>query len=118
MGIKETLQEYYRCFEKKQDWEDFFTEDVAFTVFTSPGRQTQGKALMLKGVQNFLASVRSMEVRDLIIEGNKACGLVHYEMQTPQGSAFPSDVAEIFTFKNGKFDSFGIYFDNSPYPKR
>ncbi len=118
MGIKETLQEYYKHFEMKSGWEDFFTEDVVFTSFTSPAREVRGKAMMLKGVQNFLASVRSMQVRELIIDGDRACGLVHYEMQSPQGSSFPSDVAEIFTMKGGKFDSFGIYFDSTPYPKR
>lgn len=36
----------------------------------------------------------------------------------PPGRApFASDVAELFTVRDGKIDSFAIYFDTAPYPK-
>ena len=31
--------------------------------------------------------------------------------------AFTSDVAEIFSVRNGKIDSFAIYFDSAPRPR-
>jgi hypothetical protein len=39
------------------------------------------------------------------------------EMQPPSGETFTSDVAEFFTVKNGKIDTFVIYFDSAPFPK-
>lgn len=55
---------------------------------------------------------------DLMLDGVRACALNHYELQPPNaGSAFGSDVAEIFEVRNGKIDSLGIYFDSSPFPK-
>jgi len=56
-------------------------------------------------------------VRSLIVDGATACALTRYELQPPRGAAFQSDVAEIFTVRDGKIDTFGIYFDTSPYPK-
>jgi ketosteroid isomerase-like protein len=43
--------------------------------------------------------------------------LTHYELKHPNGNIFSSDVAEIFTVKNGKITSFEIYFDTAPFPK-
>ncbi len=117
MTIKDTLHAYYKSFETKTGWLDFFTEDVVFTSYTSPLRQLKGKAAFGSGIQRFVSSVRALRVRDMLVDGEKACCLVRYEIQPPQGPSFESDVAEIFTFKDGKFDTFGIYFDSTPYPK-
>lgn len=40
-----------------------------------------------------------------------------YELRAPNGLAFTSHVAEIFEARDGKIQSFGIYFDRAPYPK-
>ena len=61
--------------------------------------------------------VTAVDVRDLLIDGEKACALTRYKLQPPRGDPFSSDVAEIFTVKNNKIDSFAIYFDTSPFPK-
>jgi len=61
--------------------------------------------------------INAMEVKDLIVEGYKACALTHYELQPPGGRAFASDVAEVFTVQEGRINSFDIYFDSSPFPK-
>lgn len=59
----------------------------------------------------------SVEVRNLLIDQNKACALTQYELQPPTGNVFSSDVAEIFSVTNGKIASFDIYFDTAPFPK-
>ena len=51
------------------------------------------------------------------VEGVKACALTHYQLQAPGGSKFQSDVAELFTVRDGKIDAFAIYFDTAPFPK-
>ena len=51
-----------------------------------------------------------------MIEGDKVCALTRYELQPPKGNTFNSDVAEIFTVKDGKIVSLAIYFDTAPFP--
>ena len=59
-----------------------------------------------------------MATRDIIqrFDGEKACVLSSYALNTP-GGAFRSDVAEVFTVRDGKIDSLAIYFDPTPFPK-
>jgi ketosteroid isomerase-like protein len=61
--------------------------------------------------------ITTLEVKHLIVEGQKACALTHYALQPPGGPAFGSDVAEVFEVQDGKINSFDIYFDSSPFPK-
>jgi len=56
-------------------------------------------------------------VKDLLIDGHKACALTRYQLQPPAGPAFSSDVAEVFEVRDGKINSLDIYFDSSPFPK-
>lgn len=59
----------------------------------------------------------SVEIKDLIVDGDKACVLVRYVLQPPGGPVFDSHVAEVFEVRDGKIRSFGIYFDSAPFPK-
>jgi len=116
MTTKEIIQRYFEELKKKGDWKSFLSDDLAFTSFTSPVKQVTGKAAYLESTKRFFAMIRSLEVRDLIIEGTKVCALTRYELQTPAGS-FQSDVAELFTVADGKISSLAIYFDTAPFPK-
>ena len=40
-----------------------------------------------------------------------------YEVRGKDGGTFTSDVAEIFTVRDGKIDSLAIYFDTAPYAR-
>jgi hypothetical protein len=42
--------------------------------------------------------------------------MTHYDLRGPAGP-FTSDVAEVFTIRDGKIHSFDIYFDSAPFPK-
>jgi ketosteroid isomerase-like protein len=117
MTTKETIQGYFTCLEQKNGWESFLAEDMRFTSFTSPPKEVTGKAAYLEATKRFYATIVSLEVRDLVIDGDKACALTRYELRPPGGNAFRSDVAEIFAVKDGHIASFGIYFDSAPFPK-
>ncbi len=118
MTTKETVQRYFDALKQKKGWESFFADDIAFTSYTSPARQLNGKETCIQATKRFYSMIANVSVRDLIVEGDKACALTHYELQPPTGApAFESDVAEIFSVSNGKINSFGIYFDSAPYPK-
>lgn len=59
-----------------------------------------------------------MQVRDRIVEGDRACVLTRYTIAPPTGAPpFESDVAEVFAVNGDQISSLGIYFDAAPYPK-
>jgi ketosteroid isomerase-like protein len=111
------VQGYFKALRQKDGWEAFLANELEFTSFASPNKRLAGKAAYLESTQRFFSMVSSVEVRSLIVDGATACALTRYELQPPRGAAFQSDVAEIFTVRDGKIDSFGIYFDTSPFPK-
>jgi ketosteroid isomerase-like protein len=118
MKPRETIERYYEALRTKSGWESLFSDDVTFTSFTSPNRQIHDRGMFVEGTKRFYSMIASFELRQLIIDGDKACGLVRYELQPPNGGPrFSSDVAEIFGVKDGKITSFAIYFDTAPYPK-
>jgi|SRR5215831_17448477 len=117
MTTKESVQGYFTALKEKRGWESFLADDLVFTSFTSPVKRITGKDSFLEATSRFYASVVSTEVRDLLVEGERACALTHYELRAPDGHVFSSDVAEIFTVRDGAIDSFGIYFDSVPFPK-
>ena len=118
MTTKETIQRYFDALKQKKNWESFFADDIVFTSYTSPIRQLNGRETCIQATKRFYSMIVEMSVRELIVGGDKACALTHYELQPPTGaSPFQSDVAEIFSVSNDKIESFGIYFDTAPYPK-
>jgi hypothetical protein len=117
MTTKDSIQAYFTSLKESKGWESFLAEDMIFMSFTSPIKQLQGKDVYLDSTKRFYSMIKSVEVRDLIVENEKACALTRYELQPPQGNSFVSDVAEIFTVKDGKIHFFGIFFDSSPFPK-
>jgi hypothetical protein len=117
MTTKDTIHGYFDCLKQKKGWESFLSDSMIFTNFTSPIKQVIGKDEYIESTKRFYSMIISVDVKDLMIEGEKACALTHYELQPPIGNTFSSDVAEIFTVRNGKIDSFAIYFDGTPFPK-
>lgn len=117
MTTRETLQAYFSGLEQKKDWHSFLADDMAFASFTTPVKRLSGRAAYLESTRRFYSMITTMKVKELIVDGELACALTHYELQPPGGSAFGSDVAEVFRVKAGKITSFHIYFDTAPYPK-
>jgi ketosteroid isomerase-like protein len=118
MTTRATIEGYYDALRSKSEWETLFAEDVTFTSFTSPTRQISDRGAFVEGTKRFYSMIVSFELRELIIDGDKACGLTRYVLQPPNGGPrFSSDVAEIFAVRADKIVRFAIYFDTAPYPK-
>jgi ketosteroid isomerase-like protein len=117
MATEETIQGYYDSLKQGKDWKSFLADDMTFTSYTSPVKKISGKDAYIEATNRFYSSIVSMEVRDIMIDDQKALALTHYKLKHPSGNIFTSDVAEIFTVKNGKITSFEIYFDTAPFPK-
>jgi len=117
MTTRETIEEYFRRLERKSEWESLLSDDLEFTSFTSPVKRIRGRTAYLDSTKRFFSMIAGLEVRDVMVDGQKACALTRYRLQPPGGAAFVSDVAEVFGVRDDKIESFDIYFDASPFPK-
>ena len=117
MTTRETVQNYFITLKQKNGWQSFLADDLVFTSFTSPIKQVTGKAAYLEATKRFYSTIKTMEVRSMMVDGDRACALTRYELQPPAGPAIQSDVAEVFGVRAGKIASFDIYFDSAPFPK-
>lgn len=118
MTTHATIERYFDQLAKQGGWESAFAADMTFTSHTSPMKEVKGKAAYLTATKRFYSSIRSVQVRDLLVDGERACALTRYEIRPPNGApTFTSDVAEIFRVKNDAIASLDIYFDSAPFPK-
>jgi ketosteroid isomerase-like protein len=117
MTTKETLETYFKSLELKKDWQSFLADDMTFASFTTPVKRINGRTAYIESTRRFYSMITAMKVKELIIEGERACALTHYDLQPPGGQSFGSDVAEVFEVCAGKITSLNIYFDTAPFPK-
>ena len=117
MTTREIIDEYFRRLEAKADWSACLADDIAFTSFTSPNKHVDGRAAYLEATKRFYSTIVAVNVKELLVDGAKACALTHYDLQAPGAPALSSDVAEVFQVRDGKIVSFDIYFDSAPFPK-
>jgi ketosteroid isomerase-like protein len=117
MTTRETIEGYFGSLKQRKGWEAFLADEMVFTSFTSPVKEIRGNVAYLDSTKRFYSMIKEFQVRDLLVDGRKACALTRYELQPPVGSAFTSDVAEIYEVRDGRIVSFGIYFDSAPFPK-
>ena len=117
MTTRDTIQEYFSSLKQKAGWDSFLSDDMSFTSFTTPNKRVSGRAAYLEATKRFYSMITALEVRDLLVDGQKGCALTRYELQPPGGAAFRTDVAELFEVRDGKIASLEIYFDSAPFPK-
>lgn len=117
MTTKDTVLGYFDHLEMKRGWEPFLAEGMKFSSFGTPLKYLTSKSEYLESTKRFYSMISKVEVKDLIVDGNKACALTRYELQPPAGPTFESHVAELFEVHRGRIVSFAIYFDSAPYPK-
>ena len=117
MTTHDVIRGFFDSLRRRQGWEAFLADDMTFSSYTHPVKEVRGRDACLTPLRRFYSSIASLELRDLIVDGDKACALMRYTIQPPGRDAFSSDVAEIFTVANGKIVTFGIYFDTAPYPR-
>lgn len=116
MTTKETIETYFEALKVGDSWQEHLAEDMVFTTHTAPREQVTGRDAYLESTRGFFGIVDSVEVRELLIDGNRACALTSYGVKPPVGDPFICDVAEVFTVSDDRIDSFAIYFDSAPFP--
>lgn len=117
MTTTDTIQEYFRKLHDRNGWEACFSDAMVFTSFTSPIKRISGKTAYLEATKRFYSMITAVELKDLMVDGPRACALTRYELRPPGGVAFASDVAEVYGVRDGKITSLDIYFDSAPFPK-
>lgn len=117
MTTRETIQGYFDRLKQKSDWEAFLSDEMQFTIFTSPIERVTDRGAYLERLKRFYSMSKTVEIKDIIVDGDKACVLTRYELQPPGGPVFDSHIAEVFDVRDGKITSFDIYFDSAPFPK-
>ena len=115
MTTRETIGEYFRALSERRGWQTFLADGMVFTRRTSPIRKVIGKDAFIESTKGFYSMIESFEVRQLMVDGDRACALTRYSLRPPAGDAFTSDVAELFAVENDRIASFEIYFDSAPY---
>ena len=117
MTTKDTIRAYFDSLKQKSGWETFLADGMAFTSFVTPIKQVMGKSAYLESTGRFFSMITAVEVKDLIVDGDRACALTRYQLQPPGGPAIESHVAEVFKVRNEKISSLEIYFDSAAFPK-
>jgi ketosteroid isomerase-like protein len=117
MTTRETIKSYFESLNGKSGWEAFLSNDMDFTSFSTPVKLVTGRGAYLEATKRFFSMIKAVEVKGILVDGERACALTRYELQAPGGSMFESHVAELFEVHDGKIKSLDIYFDSSPFPK-
>lgn len=109
---EELLNTYYEGLSKKKDWDSVLSDDFKFIgghmTNTEP---VVGKMAYVGIINRFSHVFKSMRVKEMILEGEKACVIGNYDYVFPNGVVMNGDVAEIWKIKDGKLDSLTIFFD-------
>ncbi len=112
MKTNQVIQKYFEALDRKGGWEQFVADDIAFD---SPGAKTKGKDAYVQGTTQFLQVVTSAKINQLIVEGQNACVLSHYNLLSPSGKSAESEVAEILVVENDQIQSSTIFFDTAAF---
>src|SRR5262249_36592158 len=70
---RETIQGYFDRLSRKAGWESFLADDMTFTSYTSPVKRVEGKTAYLEATKRFYSTVTRVEVRHLLVDGDRAC---------------------------------------------
>jgi hypothetical protein len=95
------LNKYYDDLAKKEGWQSLLSDDVLLTGTVA--KESRGRELFV--TNNFFRMIKGLKVRQMIIENDNAFALVNYDLVSPKGTGFSSDVAEIWKVKGNKLAS-------------
>src|SRR5712692_6896296 len=104
---KELLEEYYRGVSKKSGWGHLLSEDFLLTGTVT--QETRGRDVYVNN--NFFKLGRGLNVRELMVSGEKAFALVSYDLVSPKGRSFSTEVVQFLISKDGDLFSLPTFLD-------
>ena len=90
MTTKDTLQRYFDGLRAKQGWDAFLSDGMTFTSFTTPIKRVTGRGPYLEATRRFFSMIKALEIKGMVVDGERACVLTRYELQPPSGPVFES----------------------------
>ena len=108
MDTGQTIRSYFERLYGG-DWESLLADDMRFV--NNGAANPPGKAVYIEATRRFMQTAKSVEVKTMLIDGDQACALTHYDLITPKGKTGVCIVAEFFTVVGGKIQSNEIVFD-------
>ncbi|MBI1820578.1 MAG: nuclear transport factor 2 family protein [Nitrospirae bacterium] len=112
MTTKELLEAYYDGLAQKSGWESVISDDFKFVggdmTKTTP---IVGKSAYIEVIKRFSRLFKTMRVKEMIVEDDRACVLASYDYIFPNGTRINGDVAEFWKVKDGKLHALTIFFD-------
>jgi ketosteroid isomerase-like protein len=115
MATRDLVQSYYGSLSQKNDtWQNLYANDAVFSD-ASQTLNAKGKAAVIQSFIPFLKGVEGVKVKQMIVEGEKACAVVAYDYVNPKGQKMQQDVAEVWETKDAKLAKLTIYFDLTAY---
>ncbi len=112
-SLRELLGKYYSGLASKGDWYSMLSDEILLTGTIA--KESKGKEPFVNN--NFFKMVKGLNVKQMIVENENACAVVLYDLMSPKGNSFTSEVAEIWKMKNGNLESLAIYFDTAQFQK-
>lgn len=107
---KAIIEQYYNEINRKGDWQSLISDDI---TFTGPGQITHTKNAYVEATSRFLQFVKHLKINEFIVEENKACITVEYNIQSPSGNTSSCEVAEVLMVNDNKINSSCIFFDTA-----
>jgi ketosteroid isomerase-like protein len=109
---KQLLNNYYKGFASKSNWEDTLAEDFEYIGGDmNTVTPVVGKHAYVEIIKRFSQRFQSMRVEQMLVDGDKASVIANYDFQFPNGKKINGNVSENWTIKNGKLQSLTLYFD-------
>ena len=111
--IRDLLQKYYDGVAKGSGWGHLLSEN--FLLTGTVAKESRGRDAYVNN--NFFKMVKGLEVKELMTEGERGFAVARYDLVSPKGNAFTSEVAEFWKMKDGKLGSVAIYFDTAAFER-
>jgi ketosteroid isomerase-like protein len=109
---RQLLETYYKGFMEKANWENVIADDFEYVGGDMSNTQPLvGKQAYMEVIKRFSSRFVAMRVKQMIVEGDKACVIGNYDFVFPNGFKINGNVSENWTVENGKLKSLTLYFD-------
>jgi hypothetical protein len=108
MNTKELVHKYFEKVKSKSDWQNLISDEIKFE---SPSPTTFGKDAYVTAATRFFQMAETLEVKQLVTEGEKACAWVDYSLRKGD-KTFNCLVSELLVVRDGQIVSSAILFDN------
>ncbi|MHB8652018.1 MAG: nuclear transport factor 2 family protein [Minisyncoccota bacterium] len=116
MITQELLETYYKGLAQKAGWDAILSDDFKFIGGDMTKRTPViGKDAYGEVIKRFSQLFTTMRVKEMFVEGDRACVLASYDYTFPSGTKINGDVAEFWTVKDEKLDSLTIFFDTAGF---